>query len=204
MSPSSTPTPETSSAQLGEVDASVEPLPNTQTEEQAGPPTVVTFGHGDVVDGSAWPGSAGWPGKPEYLQIDWSKLRGYQTLDNRVVLVDTALPAPEALRADMQSRLDAMGIDAGLPEVPDSNGITPSQDLSLRVGHVGKQLVTVRLFKKSDGTHVWRASTTNGEMLSGNDREAVVRRVNDWLAANSTPDAWVVVAANGPSSAASA
>ena len=138
------------------------------------------------------------------MQIDWSKLRGYQTLDNRIVLVDTALPAPDALRADMQSRLDAMGIDDGRPETPDSNGITPSQDLSLRVGHVGKQLVTVRLFKTANGTHVWRASTTNGEMLSGNDREAVVRRVNEWLAANSTPDAWVVVAANGPSSAASA
>ncbi|MCR2785171.1 MULTISPECIES: hypothetical protein [unclassified Microbacterium] len=135
--------------------------------------------------------------------VDWSVYRDYQTLDNRVVVVDPALPVPDAVRSDLQVRLDAMGPDDGRPEMVDGNGITPSNDLRYRLGHIGKQLITVRLRATATaGVFTWHAVAGFGlTTVSGTDRNAVLRDVETWVASQKDPNAWVVVAATGPVSA---
>lgn len=162
----------------------VTPTPTpTATPSAVSPPIsdLITIVHGQLLASEA-----------EYNDAWQQGLSAYRMIDGTIIALDPAQPLPEAVTADIQSLLNAIGADTadttdGVPR------IEATQELAFDSASTGKKIAMVRL-STVRGKLQWVSLTSEmgWRMQVAPDLDALMTLLNTRIAADEDAADWVV------------
>lgn len=165
------------------------------TSAPALPPTPRAFHHEEVISADQW------------SQVSEGESLDYYPLSNGTwIVTDPARPLPDVVTADIQRRLDVIGVDESDGQSPGYAKFQAERALEFDVQQAGKNIVTLRLrymaVPYADGTSGgfrWVATSNQSGwwMQWDRERDALLGNVNAWVGANGAPGQWVVFVGPG-------
>ncbi|MCS0498925.1 hypothetical protein [Protaetiibacter mangrovi] len=197
----------------GDSRSSSDPMPTaTSTSTMEPTPTPPTTGGtsaasavhttGDVLDEAEF---AAWCDDPSTSD---DSLYYYPLPDGRYVVTDPDEPLPALVTADIQARLDAIGVDTATDNGAAAiDNFEEEKSLQADVLGAGKSIVTLRLRSMavphddgSVGGMRWVATAVKPAgwwMQWETDRDTLASNVAAWVSQNTTPGSWVVFVGPG-------
>lgn len=128
----------------------------------------------------------------EYNDAWQQGLSAYRMTDGTIIALDHTQPLPEAVTADIQSLLNAIGVDAadtadGVPR------IEATQELAFDAASTGKKVAMVRLsIVRGQLQWVSLTSEMGWRMQVAPDMESLMVKLNARIAADDAPTDWMI------------